>query len=63
MKKTIQLLMVSVLLYSCQLFDKKVPDENQLLQQELQKINWEEVDELPSVLQCDTIKDPAVKKQ
>jgi hypothetical protein len=63
MKKTIQLLMVSVLLYSCQLFDKKVPDENQLLQQELQKINWEEVDELPSVLQCDTIKDSAVKKQ
>jgi hypothetical protein len=63
MKKTLQLIVAAVLLYSCQLFDKKVPDENQLLQQELQKINWEEVDELPSVLSCDTIKDPAVKKQ
>ena len=63
MKKTLQLIVAAVLLYSCQLFDKKVPDENQLLQQELQKINWEEVDELPSVLQCDTITDPAVKKQ
>lgn len=63
MKKTIQLIGVTILLYSCQLFDKKVPDENLLLQQELQKINWEEVDELPSVLQCDTITDPAVKKQ
>ncbi len=63
MKKTIQLIGVTILLYSCQLFDKKVPDEKLLLQQELQKINWEEVDELPSVLQCDTIADPAVKKQ
>jgi hypothetical protein len=63
MKKTLQLIVATTLLFSCQLFDKKVPDENQLLQQELQKINWEEVDELPSVLSCDTIKDPAVKKQ
>ena len=31
--------------------------------EELQKINWEEVDELPSVMQCDTITDEAVKKQ
>ena len=57
------LLFLVLLATSCQLFDKKVPDENQLLQQELQKINWEEVDELPSVMQCDTIKDIAVKKQ
>ena len=33
------------------------------IKQELQKINWEEVDELPSVMQCDTIKDEAVRKQ
>ena len=48
---------------SCQYFDKKVPDENVLLQQELKKINWNEVDEFPSVLQCDTIKDVEIKKQ
>ena len=47
----------------CQYFDKKAPDEQELLQQELKKINWNEVDEFPTVLQCDTIKDAAVKKQ
>ena len=34
------LLFLVLMATSCQLFDKKVPDENQLLQQELQKINW-----------------------
>jgi len=48
---------------SCQYFDKKVPSETELLQQELQKINWNEVDEFPTVLQCDTIKDITLKRQ
>ncbi len=47
---------------SCQYFEKKVPDEKELLEQELKKINWNEVDEFPSVLQCDTIKDAEIKK-
>ncbi len=63
MKKTIQLLFLLLTIQSCQYFDKKVPDENVLLQQELKKINWNEVDEFPSVLQCDTIKDSEIKKQ
>ncbi|TAF12138.1 MAG: hypothetical protein EAZ75_03250 [Flavobacteriia bacterium] len=48
---------------SCQYFEKQVPDEKELLKQELKKINWDEVDEFPSVLQCDTIIDAAIKKQ
>ena len=48
---------------SCQYFEKQVPDEKQLLEQELKKIKWDEVDEFPSVLQCDTIKDTEIKKQ
>lgn len=48
---------------SCQYFEKQVPDENQLLQQELQKINWNEVDEFPSVMSCDTIQDKTIKRQ
>ena len=48
-------------LASCQLFDKKVPDENELLQQELQKINWDQVDEYPSVYNCDSFKDMKAK--
>ena len=63
MKKNALLLFLVSLIQSCQYFDKQVPDENQLLEQELKKINWEEVDEFPSVLQCDTIKDEVVKKQ
>ena len=63
MKKIIQLLFLLLVIQSCQYFEKQVPDEQELLQQELKKINWNEVDEFPTVLQCDTIKDAAVKKQ
>lgn len=63
MKKTIQLLFLLLAIQSCQYFEKQVPDEKELLKQELKKINWDEVDEFPSVLQCDTIIDAAIKKQ
>ena len=63
MKKLIQVLFLVLAIQSCQYFEKEVPDEKQLLEQELKKINWDEVDEFPSVLQCDTIKDAEVKKQ
>lgn len=63
MKKTIQLLFLLLAIQSCQYFEKQVPDEKELLEQELKKINWDEVDEFPSVMQCDTIKDAAIKKQ
>ena len=63
MKKTIQLLFLLLAIQSCQYFQKQVPDEKELLKQELKKINWDEVDEFPSVLQCDTIIDAAIKKQ
>ncbi len=63
MKKIIQLFFLLLASQSCQFFDKKVPDENILLEQELKKINWNEVDEFPSVLQCDTIKNAEIKRQ
>lgn len=62
MKKTI-LFFLFLSVISCQYFEKQVPDEKELLEQELKKINWDEVDEFPSVLQCDTIKDAEIKKQ
>ena len=61
--KNILLFSLLLLIISCQYFEKQVPDEKELLKQELKKINWDEVDEFPSVLQCDTIKDAAIKKQ
>lgn len=48
---------------SCQYFDAKVPDEETLYNQELKKINWSEVDQYPSIFQCNTIKDVLVQKQ
>ena len=63
MKKLIQLFFLLLIFNSCQYFEKQVPDEKELLEQELKKINWNEVDEFPSVLQCDTIKDAEIKRQ
>jgi len=63
MKKIMQLLFLLLAIQSCQYFEKQVPDEKELLEQELKKINWDEVDEFPSVLQCDTIKDAEIKRQ
>jgi len=48
---------------SCQFFEKKVPDKEELLKEELGKINWEEVDEFPTVTSCDSIVDKELQKQ
>ncbi|MEN2414196.1 hypothetical protein [Flavobacterium mesophilum] len=46
-----------LLLNSCQYFEKKVPSEKELLQKELKSINWKEVDEYPTVAECESIAD------
>lgn len=61
MRKTL-IYLFTILLSSCQLFDKKVPDENELLQQKLQEIDWKQVDQFPSVFTCDTILDKEAQK-
>ena len=48
---------------SCQFFNKQAPDKEVLLERELKKINWEEVDEFPSVFLCDTILDKEQQKK
>ncbi|SHF93139.1 hypothetical protein [Flavobacterium defluvii] len=40
---------------SCQYIEKQVPSEKELLQKELKSINWKEVDEYPTVADCETI--------
>lgn len=42
---------------SCQYFEKQVPSEKELLQKELKSINWKEVDEYPTVADCEIITD------
>ncbi|HEX8563660.1 MAG TPA: hypothetical protein VF676_11840 [Flavobacterium sp.] len=64
MKKNILLLLPLLMLcVSCQYFDRQVPSEEELLQKELKSINWNEVDEFPSVAECDTVADKAERQR
>ena len=64
MRKIILILLFLPLLFnSCQYFDKQVPSEKELLQKELKAINWKEVDEFPSVVDCDKIENKTVRQQ
>lgn len=40
-----------------------MPSEKELLQKELKSINWKEVDEYPSFVDCDKIEDKASRQQ
>jgi hypothetical protein len=61
--KQYYLLLVFILFNSCQYFDKQVPSEKELLQKELKSINWKEVDEYPSVVDCEKIEDKKQRQQ
>lgn len=52
-----------LLLQSCQYFEKKVPNEQELLDKQLKEINWNEVDEYPSVIDCEKLTDATQRKQ
>ena len=52
-----------ILLQSCQYFEKQVPNEQELLDKELKEINWNDVDEYPSVGDCEKLTDAALRKQ
>lgn len=62
-KNSLILLLTLFLFNSCQYFEKQVPSEKELLQKELNAINWQEVDEFPSISNCDSLKDKVQKKQ
>jgi hypothetical protein len=62
MKKAIALFLVS-LCFSCQYFEKEVPNEKELLDKQLKEINWNEVDEYPSVADCEKLTDATQRKQ
>ena len=64
MRKIVLILFpILFLLQSCQLFDNKVPSKEELLKKELKQINWNEVDEFPSVSECEKIEDKNIRKQ
>ncbi|RED25257.1 hypothetical protein BD847_2005 [Flavobacterium cutihirudinis] len=55
--KQFSVFLVFLFFNSCQYFEKQVPSEKELLQKELKSINWKEVDEYPTVAECETIAD------
>ena len=61
--KQYSLFLACILFNSCQYFDKQVPSEKELLQKELKAINWKEVDEYPSMVDCDKIEDKKQRQQ
>ena len=48
---------------SCQYFEKQVPSEKESLQKELKSINWKEVDEYPSLVDCESVTDKKQQQQ
>lgn len=62
MPKSFLIFTVFLILSGCQYFDNQVPEKDALLEKELQSITWE-VDEFPSVPQCDSIADQTLHKQ
>ncbi|WP_264520330.1 hypothetical protein [Flavobacterium sp. N1994] len=62
MKKISAILFLFVL-QSCQYFEKQVPSEKELLEKQLKEINWKEVDEYPSVADCEKLSDATQRKQ
>ena len=51
-----------VLAQACQFFEAKVPDEEQLLKERLEQVNWNEVTVYPSLPKCDKYYDKEQKK-
>jgi hypothetical protein len=62
MKKALALLLL-FLISSCQYLGGEVPSKKELLDKELNAINWNEVDEFPSFSECDKIKDERMQNQ
>jgi len=56
-------LLLVIIFNSCQYFEKQVPSEKELLQKELKAINWKEVDEYPSFVDCDKLLEKEQRQQ
>ncbi|MCG9791636.1 hypothetical protein [Flavobacterium algicola] len=61
--KYFALFLVILFFNSCQYFDKSAATEKELLQKELKSINWKEVDEYPSFVDCNQIEGKTERQQ
>ena len=62
MKKLLAVLILISCSTSCQYLEKKVPNEDELLEKQIKAINWDKVDEYPSVLECEKLTDKSQRE-
>ncbi len=63
MRSSFYLLLCSTFLFGCNEWPKKVPSESELLKQELKQVNWRQVDEYPTVADCEALTEKFERQQ
>lgn len=62
-KQFIALFLILVCVTSCDYFRKPVPSKEVLLENELKAIDWNKVDQYPSIVECENIDDKTQRQQ
>ena len=61
-KQIIALLLIFICATSCDYFRKPVPSKEVLLENELKSIDWNQVDQYPSIVECENIEDKSQRQ-
>lgn len=61
--KILAILLLLICASSCDYFRKPTPSKEELLQKELKTINWNQVDQYPSIAECENIEDKSQRQQ
>ena len=62
-KQIIAFILLLICGTSCDYFRKPVPSKEILLQKELKSIDWNQVDQYPSIVECENIEDKTQRQQ
>jgi hypothetical protein len=62
-KKSIAILLILICGTSCDYLRKTNPSKEELLEKELKTINWNQVDQYPSISECENIEDKTQRQQ
>lgn len=62
-KQFIALFLIYICCTSCDYFCKPVPSKEILLENELKSIDWNQVDQYPSIVECENIEDKSQRQQ
>ena len=62
-KQIFFLILLFVSSTSCDYFNKPIPSKEALLEKELKAIDWNKVDQYPSIVECDSIENLTQKQQ